>query len=93
MLELTYQFRSGNTAQSIRVRLSDVQQTRGDDHPAPWDVGVTITWGGQIAFDRPLAGTDPLHAVEVAARFAADYLRGRAQDEGGSLEPAMAPPP
>jgi hypothetical protein len=92
MIELTFSFKSGEVSQDITVRLFDVKQVRGADSPAPWDVSVTITWGGTIAFDRPLAGSDPLHAVELAAQFAATYLHGRAQDEGGLLEPAITPP-
>jgi hypothetical protein len=92
MLELTFVFKSGEVSQDITVRLYDVKQVRGADNPAPWDVSVTITWGGTIAFDRPLAGADPLHAVEVAAQFAARYLHGRAQDEGGMLEPSITLP-
>lgn len=90
MIELTYQFK-GDVSQDITVRLFDVKKVRDADSPAPWDVSVTITWGGKIAFDRPLAGADPLHAVELAAQFAARYVRGRAQDEGGTLEPPIAP--
>lgn len=90
MIELTFRFKSGDVSEDISVRLSDVKQVRGDDDSAPWDIGVTITWGRMILFDRPLAGADPLHAVELAAHFAADYLRGRAQDEGGTLEPQIA---
>jgi hypothetical protein len=91
MLELTYQFKSGDVLEDITVRLRDVKQVRGADSPAPWDVHVTITWGDKIAFDRPLAGADPLHAVELAAQYAARYLRGRAEDEGGTLDPPIAP--
>ncbi|AUX25426.1 uncharacterized protein SOCEGT47_059730 [Sorangium cellulosum] len=69
----------------------DLKQVRSADSSAPWDISVTITWGGEIAFDRPLSGADPLHAVELAARFAASYLRGRAQDEGGTLDPPIWP--
>jgi hypothetical protein len=90
MLELTYQFK-GAVSQVITVRLSDVKKARDDDSSAPWDISVTIAWGDQIAFDRPLAGADPLHAVELAAQFAAKYLRGRAEDEGGTLEPPIGP--
>jgi hypothetical protein len=90
MLELTYQFK-GDVSQVITVQLSDIKKVRDDDSSAPWDISMTITWGGKIAFDRPLAGADPLHAVELAAQFAARYLRGRAEDEGGTLEPPIAP--
>src|SRR3954468_22503316 len=91
MIELTFQFKSGDASQDIVVRLFDVKQVRDAGSSAPWDVSVTIVWGGKIAFDRPLAGADPLHAVELAAQFAGKYLRGRAEDEGGTLEPAIAP--
>ena len=47
--------------------------------------------GDEVAFDRQLAGADPLHAVELAAQFASKYIRGRAEDEGGTLEPPIAP--
>jgi hypothetical protein len=66
-------------------------QPRGADDPAPWDISVTIVWGDEGAFDRQLAGADPLHAVELAAQFASKYIRGRAEDEGGTLEPPIAP--
>jgi len=91
MLELTYQFKRGDISEDISVRLRDVKQARGADDPAPWGIHVTITWGDQIAFDRPLAGADPLHAVELAAQYAASYLHGRAEDEGGTLDPPIAP--
>lgn len=92
MIELTFSFKSGAVSQDIAVRLFDVKQVRGTDSPAPWDVSVTITWGEEIIFDRPLAGADPLHAVKLAVQFAAKYLRDRAQDEGGTLEPPIMQP-
>lgn len=82
---------AGEVLEDVIVRLFDIRQARGTDAAAPWDISVTITWGGKTAFERPLAGADPLHAVELAARFAATYLRGRAEDEGGTLEPPIAP--
>jgi hypothetical protein len=88
MLELKYQFK-GNTQRDITVRLGDVTQVRGTNSSSPWDIGVTILWGDEVAFDRPLAGTDPLHAVELAAKFASDYISGRARDENGTLEPSV----
>lgn len=90
MIELKYKF-GGDVHQNIVVRLFDVKQVRGADDPAPWDISVTIVWGDEVAFDRQLAGADPLHAVELAAQFASKYLRGRAEDEGGTLEPPIVP--
>ncbi|WP_437965360.1 hypothetical protein WMF04_37860 [Sorangium sp. So ce260] len=90
VIEMTYKFQ-GNVSLDITVRLFGVKQARGDESSAPWDVSVTIVWGGEVAFDRPLSGADPLHAVELAAHFAASYIRGRAQDEGGTLEPPIWP--
>lgn len=91
MIELTYTFR-GPSVVAVTVRLHDVEQARPAEHPAPWDVGLTISWGAEVAFDRPLAGADPLHAVEMAASYAARYLHGRAEDEGGTLDPPIPPP-
>lgn len=85
MIEVKYRF-NGEKPRDITVRLFDVRQARVDDTSAPWDIGVTILWGDEVAFDRPLAGADPLHAVESAAKFASDYISGRAIDEGGTLE-------
>ncbi|WP_437332157.1 hypothetical protein [Sorangium sp. So ce394] len=90
MIELRYQFK-GDTPKDITVRLFDVRQVRDADDPAPWGINVTIAWGAEIAFDRPLAGADPLHAVELACQFASKYIRGRAEDEGGTLEPPISP--
>ena len=89
MIELKYRF-NGEKPREITVRLFDVKQARADDTPAPWDISVTILWGDDVTFDRPLAGADPLHAVELAAKYASDYIRGRAKDEGGTLEPDIA---
>lgn len=88
MIELKYQFK-GDKLIEVTVRLHDVKQVRADDSSAPWDIGVTIMWGDEVAFDKPLAGGDPLHAVELAAKYASDYIRGRAEDEGGTLEPSI----
>lgn len=90
MIELQYRF-NGNMPRDITVRLFDVKQVRDADDSAPWDISVTIVWGSETAFDRPLAGADPLHAVELAAQFASKYIRGRAEDEGGMLEPPITP--
>ncbi|WP_437722364.1 hypothetical protein [Sorangium sp. So ce861] len=90
MIEIKYRF-NGDVSRDITVRLFDVKQARNDDHSAPWDIGVTITWGSEVAFNHPLAGADPLHAVELAAQFASKYIRGRAEDEGGTLEPPITP--
>lgn len=89
MIELNYQFK-GDKPRDITVRLGDVKQTRAHDTSAPWDIGVTILWGDEKAFDHPLSGIDPLHAVELAAKFASDYISGRAKDEGGTLDPEIA---
>ena len=59
MIELTFRFESGDVSQEIIVALFDIKQVRDADSPAPWDVRVTITWGAEVAFDRPLAGADP----------------------------------
>lgn len=91
MIELKYQFQ-GDKPREIIVRLRDVRQARPDDHSAPWDIAVTIMWGDEVAFDHPLAGADPLHAVELAAKYASNYISGRAHDEGGTLEPPIPPP-
>lgn len=66
------------------------RRARGDDQPAPWDIGLTIAWGDEIAFDHPLSGADSLHAVELAVQYAARYIHGRAEDEGGTLDPPLA---
>lgn len=92
MIELTFRFKSGGTSHDVSVRLFDVKQVREVDSSAPWDISVTIMWGTEVAFDRPLSGADPLHAVELAANYAAKYLQGRAEDEGGTLEPPITPP-
>lgn len=92
MITLAFRFHNGDVSQDITVQLFDVKQARSADSPAPWDIGVTITWGGECAFDRPLSGADPLHAVELAARFATRYILGRAKDEGGTLDPPIVPP-
>lgn len=42
------------------------------DDERPW--GVKVDTGGQLA---TVAGSDPLEALELAARFAASYLSGR----------------
>ncbi len=63
---------------------------READSSAPLDISVTIRWGEQIAFDRPLSGINPLHAIELAVQFATQYLNGRAEDEGGTLESVAA---
>jgi hypothetical protein len=89
MIELKYRF-NGDKPRDITVRLFDVTKARADDSPAPWDIGVTIMWGDEKAFDHPLSGIDPLHAVELAAKYASDYISGRAKDEGGTLEPEIA---
>ncbi|MFO0760750.1 MAG: hypothetical protein U0359_30005 [Byssovorax sp.] len=91
MIELSYIFERKSVSQKVRVRLSDVKQVRASESTAPWDISLTIVWGEEIAFDRPLAGADPLHAVKLAAQFAATYLHGRAQDEGGVLNPPIVP--
>lgn len=91
MLQIRYKFKKGDVILDVEVRLFDVKQARDDSTSAPWDVGVTLLWGDQILFDRPLAGMDPLHAVHLAAQFAANYLHGRAADEGGTLEPTILP--
>jgi hypothetical protein len=88
MIELKYRF-NGDKSRDITVRLGDVKQARVDDSSAPWDIDVTIMWGDEKAFDHPLAGMGPLHAVELAAKYASDYIRGRAEDEGGTLEPEI----
>ncbi|XXT21633.1 hypothetical protein WME94_08735 [Sorangium sp. So ce429] len=90
MIELKYQF-NGDSSRDITVRLFDIKKVRNNDDSAPWDINVTIVWGAEIAFDCPLAGADPLHAVELAAQFASKYIRGRAEDEGGTLEPPISP--
>lgn len=92
MIKLKYQFTKGDVSQEITILLFDVKQVRDADSSAPWDIGVTIIWGGKSAFDRPLAGADPLEAVKLAAQFAASYIRGRAEDEGGTLEPPIPAP-
>jgi hypothetical protein len=74
MIELKYRFH-GDASRDVAVRLSDVRPARDADDPAPWVIDVTIVWGAENAFDRPLAGVDPLHAVELAAQFASKYLR------------------
>lgn len=89
MIELKYRFK-GDKPRDITVRLGDVKQARGDDHSAPWDIGVTILWGDEKAFDHPLSGIEPLHAVELAAKYASAYISGRAKDEGGTLDPEIA---
>jgi hypothetical protein len=88
MLELKYQF-TGHVSLDVVVRLSDIKQARPGDSSAPWDIHVSIVWGGEVAFDNPLSGVDPLHAVEVAVKFSATYINGRALDEGGSIEPPI----
>ncbi|AGP38717.1 hypothetical protein [Sorangium cellulosum] len=90
MTELTYRFK-GDTPEDITVRLFDIRQVRDAEDPAPWGINVTIAWGAEIAFDRLLAGADPLHAVELACQFASKYIRGRAEDEGGTLDPPISP--
>ncbi len=92
MIELTYRLTKGAVSENIAVRLSDVRRARGEESPAPWDIGVTILWGDNVAFNHPLSGVDPLHAVELAAQFASKYLAGRASDEGGVLDPPIPPP-
>jgi hypothetical protein len=89
VIELRFQFKNKHLSKEIVVRLSDVKKARGDESPAPWDIGVTILWGGQTTFDHPLSGADPLHAIELAVQYARKYLSGRAQDEGGTLEPSI----
>jgi len=91
MIKLAFKFKRGDVSQDITVRLCDVRQVRSTDTPAPWDISVTIIWGGEVAFDHPLSGMDPLHAVEQAAQYAATYLSGRAHDEGGTLDPPIPP--
>lgn len=92
MIELAYFFKGRGATQEILVRLHGVQtgarceQLRAVGHPGD------VLWAGKVAFDRALAGADPLHAVELAASFAQRYLRGRAQDEGGELDPPIAAP-
>ncbi len=88
MIELKYQF-NGDIPRDVIVRLFDVKQVRADDSSAPWDISVTILWGDEVAFDHPLSGMDPLHAVELAAKYASTYISGRAQDENGTLEPSI----
>jgi hypothetical protein len=92
VIKLKYEFRKDDVVQEITVLLFDVKQVRDAESSAPWDIGVTIMWGEKSLFDRPLSGADPLHAVELAARFASDYLRGRAEDLGGILEPPITAP-
>lgn len=87
MLEVKYRF-NGGLSRDITVRLQDIKQVRELDTSAPWDIRVTILWGDEVAFDRPLAGVDPLHAVELAAKFASSYIGDRARDEGGTIEPS-----
>jgi hypothetical protein len=88
MIEQRYQFK-GDKPRDITIRLGAVAQVHADDSSAPWDIRVTILWGDEVAFDRPLAGADPLHAVELAAKFASTYISDRARDEGGTLNPAI----
>lgn len=88
MIEVRYQFKGANPRDVI-IRLFDIKQARADGSSAPWDISVTILWGDEIAFDRALAGMDPLHAVELAAKFAATYISDRARDENGTLEPSI----
>ncbi len=88
MIEVKYQFK-GNVQRDVIVRLFNVKQVRADDSSAPWDISVTILWGDEVAFNHPLAGIDPLHAVELAAKYASTYISGRAQDENGTLEPSI----
>ncbi len=89
MLEITYQFTLSDTVQLVTVRLSNVKLARSLDTSAPWDISVYISWGEEVAFDRPLSGMDPLHAIELATQFAAQYIQGRAEDAGGRLEPEI----
>jgi hypothetical protein len=88
MIELKYQFK-GTVLRDVIVRLFDIKQVRAEDSSAPWDISVTILWGDEVAFDRPLAGIDPLHAVELAAKYASTYISDRARDENGTLEPSI----
>jgi hypothetical protein len=92
MIKLSFQFKKSDATEDVTVELFDVRQARGADHPAPWDVGVTIMWGAECLFNHPLSGADPLEAVRLAAQFAAVYLHGRAEDEGGTLDPEIVPP-
>ncbi len=89
MMEFSYKFKKGDVVRDVEVRLLDVTLARDVSTSAPWDIHVTLRWGDQILFDRPLAGMDPLHAVHLAAQFAANYLHDRAADEGGCLEPEI----
>ncbi len=91
MIQIPYKLTKGETTLDVQVRISDLTQARDKESSAPWDVGLTILWGDEVAFQRPLAGMDPLHAVHLAAQFAARYIRGRAEDEGGLLEPPIHP--
>ena len=91
MCELNYKFKNGDRTQDVRARLSAPTKARDDSTSAPWDIHVTLLWGEEVLFDRPLAGMDPLHAVHLATQFAANSLHGRAVDEGGFLEPTIYP--
>lgn len=89
MFELNYELKNGDRTLDVRARLFAPTKARDDSTSAPWDIHVTLLWGDQVLFDRPLAGMDPLHAVHLASQFAANYLHDRAKDEGGSLEPEI----
>ena len=91
MIQLRYKLRKGDVTQDVEARLFDIKQARDASTSAPWDIHVTLLWADQVLFDRALAGMDPLHAVHLAAQFAARYFHLRAVDEGGSLEPAILP--
>ena len=89
MLQIRYKFKKQDITLDAEARLSAPRQARDDSTSAPWDIHVTLMWGDQVLFDRPLAGMDPLHAIHLAAQFAANYLHDRAKDEGGCLEPEI----
>jgi len=89
MLQIRYKFNQGDVTLDAEARLFAPTKARDDSTSAPWDIHVTLLWGDQVLFDRPLAGMDPLHAVHLASQFAANYLHDRAKDEGGSLEPEI----
>lgn len=91
MIQIPYELKRGELTLDILVRISDVSQARNAETSAPWDVKLTILWGEEVAFQRALAGMDPLHAVYLAAQFAAQYIHGRAEDERGTLDPPIHP--
>jgi hypothetical protein len=87
-IEMTSTFtpRDGSTPRTITIRLGDLQK----DPAGTWSVAVDVL-GFKTDDHVRIRGADWMNAIEGAATFLRALVGGKVADDGGTLEPPLAP--